>query len=220
MGTETSNLKLCRKCGETKSVSEFFKRSDCNGYRHTCKLCSSKRAKTYYLANKSTMNAQSVKWAKDNPEKMLANRKRRYISHREKYREAARASYWKNRDVELDRQTRSRKEYPEKWRAWWRKSNSKHKDRCNANYHNYKARKRGNGGKHTAAEWRELCNKYGNRCLCCGSTEHLTKDHVVPLSLGGTNAIDNIQPLCLSCNSRKGNREIVDYRIASGDCAA
>jgi 5-methylcytosine-specific restriction protein A len=28
-------------------------------------------------------------------------------------------------------------------------------------------------------------------------------DHIVPLSAGGTNAADNLQPLCHSCHSRK-----------------
>jgi 5-methylcytosine-specific restriction endonuclease McrA len=40
----------------------------------------------------------------------------------------------------------------------------------------------------------------------------LTEDHVVPLSLGGSNDIDNIQPLCKSCNSSKRGRHI-DYRL-------
>jgi hypothetical protein len=32
------------------------------------------------------------------------------------------------------------------------------------------------------------------------------------LSKGGTNYIDNIQPLCLTCNLRKA-RTIIDYRV-------
>jgi 5-methylcytosine-specific restriction endonuclease McrA len=33
-------------------------------------------------------------------------------------------------------------------------------------------------------------------------------DHIKPLSKGGEHVYDNIQPLCHSCNSAKGVREI------------
>ena len=63
----------------------------------------------------------------------------------------------------------------------------------------------------TAKQWREILNLYGHKCLCCGSTEDITKDHVIPLALGGLTTKDNIQPLCRKCNSRK-NDDIIDYR--------
>jgi len=68
-----------------------------------------------------------------------------------------------------------------------------------------------NGGRHTPQEWRDLCAQYGHVCLACGYKRPLTKDHVIPVYLGGSDAIENIQPLCKSCNSRKHARHI-DYR--------
>jgi hypothetical protein len=69
------------------------------------------------------------------------------------------------------------------------------------------ARARGN---HLTAEWVALVDALGGRCLACGADE-VTKDHVVPVSCGGGNGIDNLQPLCRPCNSTKGT-ESTDYR--------
>lgn len=77
---------------------------------------------------------------------------------------------------------------------------------------NSKYRRRGNTvGSFSEVEWLELCSKYGNKCLCCGEKKPLTRDHVIPLTDGGLNIIDNIQPLCKTCNSRKGTKTI-DFR--------
>lgn len=48
--------------------------------------------------------------------------------------------------------------------------------------------------------------EHGEHCQECGTTESLTIDHVIPLRKGGTSDLDNLQPLCKSCNSSKGTR--------------
>lgn len=75
-------------------------------------------------------------------------------------------------------------------------------------------RRRGAEGSHTLEEWEALKRQYNYTCLCCGKQEpeiELTRDHVVPVTKDGNGSIENIQPLCRSCNSRKHAKEI-DYR--------
>lgn len=70
-------------------------------------------------------------------------------------------------------------------------------------------RKKGAGGTHTLAEWKELLVKHNHSCAICGLSENqvkMTRDHIIPVSLGGDSSIANIQPLCALCNSRKSNK--------------
>lgn len=48
-------------------------------------------------------------------------------------------------------------------------------------------------------------------CCNCESTENLSVDHIKPQSEGGTNDWDNLQVLCVLCNSRKF-KQTIDYR--------
>lgn len=90
----------------------------------------------------------------------------------------------------------------------------------NKNYKRFKkmeylGRKYSAGGEHSKQQWEELKAKYLYLCLCCKRQEpfvKLTEDHIIPLSLGGSDKIDNIQPLCGSCNSTKSTK-MKDYRL-------
>ena len=75
-----------------------------------------------------------------------------------------------------------------------------------------RARKNGNGGKHTNEEWDALKKVFNFTCRGClrGQPEiKLTRDHIVPISKGGSNDISNIQPLCGNCNQKKFNKIII-----------
>ena len=63
--------------------------------------------------------------------------------------------------------------------------------------------------------WNLIKNHYGSKCLKCERREpeiKLTIDHIVPVSRGGTNDLNNLQPLCFSCNSSK-RVKIEDWRL-------
>lgn len=74
-----------------------------------------------------------------------------------------------------------------------------------------------NGGTHTRLQWLQKLAVYAACPGCSTLWSEIpsrpdrryryvwTKDHVTPLSKGGTNDISNIQPMCYRCNSAKCN---------------
>ena len=73
-------------------------------------------------------------------------------------------------------------------------------------------------GTHTRAEWDAL-RRHTPNCRYCGEELNAwneSKDHAVPLSLGGSDAIDNIQRICWECNNDKGDQMPDEYHYDGG----
>lgn len=130
-----------------------------------------------------------------------ALRRKRHIRYRARDNRYSREYRAKHHERMLEYEKRWQKENPDKVRA---------------NTRNYRARRAGASGDHTAEEFAALVEHYGSRCLCCRERRELTADHVVPLTWGGSNGIANIQPLCAPCNSAKNNLHDTDYRPDGG----
>lgn len=149
--------------------------------------------KQYYLEHRKELIERAKRWNKEHYKKHPRARKPRSV-YDQKYRDKNKGKVDKVRSRDYDKKYRD-----------------VHRERKRLSNHNYKSRRKGTGII-TNQEWIELLEYYGNKCLCCGSTDDLQLDHVIPLSLGGMNIISNAQPLCRHCNSSK-RAKVVDYRI-------
>jgi 5-methylcytosine-specific restriction endonuclease McrA len=90
----------------------------------------------------------------------------------------------------------------------------RNRDRVRESKRKTKLRRKSVIGSHTLDEWQKLVDIFDGMCISCMSTDYkgsLNVDHIIPIFRGGTDCIENIQPLCRSCNSKK-RTNIIDYR--------
>jgi 5-methylcytosine-specific restriction endonuclease McrA len=219
--------KVCTGCGEWRFLDEYSHRTKSkDGRDYKCKTC-----KRLYRANNSQHAIQVTRaWEKRNPDRaknihsiciqrMKEQNPDHFKNYSKQYREnhPERVAEWKanSAPINKEKRTASHRRYyqknKERVRLRIRQYAKRHPEYNATSSLRYLARKRGAVGHYTTAEWRALCAQYNHLCLCCGEQKKLTADHIVPLSRGGSNSIDNIQPLCQPCNSSKGVQTI-DYR--------
>jgi 5-methylcytosine-specific restriction endonuclease McrA len=200
--------KRCNKCGETKPLSEFHRKGK-NGYRYQCKACNKIYAQGYFHKHVADFIERAKKWVTKNPGEQEKISHKSYVLHKDEIRARARKNY---KDFP-EKETWAKKN-PEKHKELIRKWDATHRDAKNLHGQTRRAKVSAAGGVITPSEWNNLKIQYDHTCLCCGKREpeiKLTLDHVYPISLGGRNVIENAQPLCKPCNSRK-NIKCIDYR--------
>jgi glycerol-3-phosphate cytidylyltransferase-like family protein/5-methylcytosine-specific restriction endonuclease McrA len=133
------------------------------------------------------------------------------------------------RKILNEKAKKRRQKDPEKYRKWCREWSRANVHKKIASNRKRKIAKQGIIGSHKESQWKRCKEEYNNSCAICGITEQdikkkyfgtqfdgLTRDHIVPISLGGTDYINNIQPLCVSCNSSKHNKLIGPVVCVSG----
>lgn len=182
--------------------------------------------KTLYERKHRKLRRETIKkWKDAHPDKVRDARKRWNERHPEyliqwkqshlEYCAEYNRQWQRNHPRKSQKPQKYRKDRYEKYYVEWRRRNA---ERLRPYRYAQAAKRRtqrhGGGGSYTVKEWLDLKIQYNYTCLCCGCKEpdiKLTADHIIPVVKGGSSYITNIQPLCLSCNSRKGAK-IIDFR--------
>lgn len=135
--------------------------------------------------DRDAYNAEMREWRRKNLERAREINRTSWNKNKDKYNEARRG------DPVTAQQMRDwQKANPAKIREYNRRR---------------KARSKGASGRHTEDELVALWARYGGLCAYCGEqAEHA--DHVMPLSKGGSDDIENIVPACVACNLSKKDK--------------
>lgn len=232
------NMKFCNKCRVNKTVDNFSKcKSKKDGLNYCCKTCDSERyfknaeknrerqreyssredvkqrAKDNKLNRKDKIKFYMLNYFKQYPKKeydkkyyeLNIEKKQNYrINNRDKIRNQSREYYLFNKE----RISEKHKE--------WKKSSS---GRIAVRNYSHKRRlmysKLNLYSTITINEWNNLINKYNHCCVYCLQHEKncgkLTIEHIVPISKGGAHCVDNIFPVCQSCNSKKRDLSLCNF---------
>ena len=178
----------CTKCNVEKDESQFYKNKRyASGYMTWCKSCH----REYYRQpeQKEKLKVLQQKWNKAHKSEIKEYQRLWYIKHK------------KHKNELTNRRCRER---------WASDSEYRKRKNFQKKPHNSSRRRIKQKGDLTYEQWTEICENFGNICLCCGSPD-ITVDHIIPLTRGGTHTKDNVQPLCANCNSSK-NTLAIDYR--------
>jgi len=227
--------KVCANpdCG-WKPLSDFSHRRQGgylvgDGYKSRCRDCANAQkraergakpgqyresARQYVQANLEHIRALKRSHQQANPGKYRDALIKYRLQHREKINALARERRSRNLEYFREIGRRSRAIHAEKRNAYQRQYGKQNREKLTHYTNQRRVRKLLAPGSHSEQEWQLIKQYYGYRCLCCGKVEpeiQLTRDHIVPLGAGGSDVIENIQPLCARCNSKKSTK-VIDYR--------
>jgi len=183
MNTMLDTSKLGKPCGRCGGPREL---------RKSCRPCKIADARKAYREHPERWKAYHAKRMAEHLDERRATTKAWKVNNPERYREYNRTY---NAKYKL--------ENPEYFSAW-QKANP---ELCRARTRRHRLAKFNAIGSHTTEEWTAIVARQDGKCNHCGKIpgRPLERDHIVPVSRGGSDMAINIQGLCRTCNAAKSN---------------
>jgi 5-methylcytosine-specific restriction endonuclease McrA len=197
-GTVTLQTK-CRDCQKAYvAANREHLKANCRAYWAKNKAAQNQNQREYYQNNKKAADARSKAWADANPERVTANWRAAYHRRGERELENQRAKYQRI------------KEKLKPTRKAWAKANP---DKIRTYEQNRRAVEMGAEGSFTPQEWQDRLIEFNYHCAYClqkiEGAPH--REHMMPLSRGGSNFIENIVPSCATCNRKKHDKTLLEF---------
>jgi 5-methylcytosine-specific restriction endonuclease McrA len=210
--------KICKKCKrEFPATTDFFgrekKRKD--GLKSQCKECIAAQKREYWGKNKEKLYKQQLTYKKLNRAfksdvyfKIKESKKEYYSKNRDKILEWSKNYYSKYKEQYIKRyKGKYRNKYKEKSKEYNHKWRQKNKEKIRIYKIKRENKKINLPSNLTSEQWEKINKSFNNCCAYCGKSGKMTVEHFIPISKGGEFTINNILPVCLSCNSSKKDRD-------------
>lgn len=202
-------MKLCTGCQTLHPLERFSPdRRHGDGLQCRCKECRRVAQKELRQKHPEITKAINQRCYQKHIVERRAEKLAEYHSRPEYHKVRSRKWKEKNRDR------------ANAWRRRWLANNPEQRARCTAGIvawqqahpekvkeasARYHARKRDAIGTVSLEQWRELAAAYHYRCAYCRERpRRLERDHMMPLSRGGHDTVENVVPTCSRCNGNKG----------------
>ena len=198
----------CYCCKKVLPLNSFFKnKTTSDGISHKCKQCDKETRnddvqKRYYERNADMIRKHArIKHAEHREEEILKNKEYREL-HKDELRQKRLAQYKENPEHFREIANRYRKKmFEEKGEAYKKYMKAK----CFSDKRR-RAKKRQCLAVLTMADFEEALNFFEHKDAYTGlPMEHITQDHIIPLSKGGSHIKWNVIPCDLKTNASKFN---------------
>lgn len=186
-----------------------------------CKKCQCETERSPQGACKKCAVISSMRWQKNNPEKVIGYANKSHIKNPNRRNEIASKYRKNNPDKVAISKSKYRKENIEKVSRdtlKWQKDNP---DKTQIHSVNRRARKKAAGGKLSSGLKTKLFNLQRGHCAICkiklsNAPRQQHMDHTIAISNGGANEDWNMQLLCQLCNLEKRAKDNLTFMQSKG----